>query len=77
MISTKLNIVNSISNEYLDAFYSVRLDKHDLSLQGDICDSTLKACKELGYELTWDNDYNVLRGANEENGIRICLTLDK
>jgi hypothetical protein len=75
MISTKLNIVNSISNEQLDTFYNVMLDKHDLSLQGDICDGTLKTCKELGIELTWDNDYKALRGANEENSIKICLTI--
>jgi hypothetical protein len=75
MISEELIKLRSISNEQLDKFYYVSLSNFGMDLQGELSRGTADICKELNIELVWDNEYHVLRGKNEESGIKVCLTV--
>ena len=74
MISTQLEVLNTIMGYDIDEFYVITLWKGRLELQGNLNRKTLEIAKNLGVTLTWNANTLALEGKNDN--IRICLTAD-
>lgn len=74
MISTQLEVLNTIMGYDIDEFYVITLWKGRLELQGNLNRKTLEIAKNLGVTLTWNDNTLALDG--QDNNIRICLTAD-
>ena len=75
MISTQLEVLNTIMGYDMDEFYVITLWNNRLELQGNLTRKTLAIAKDLGVTLSWNDNTFALDGQNDN--IRICLTADK
>ena len=75
MISTQLELLNTITDDDMNQFYVVTLWNNRLEFQGDLTRKTLEIAKKLGVTLEWNESTFALTGYDDN--IRICLTADK
>ena len=70
----RLQIISELIK--LDNFYAIGLSPNSdqISLQGGFTGATARFAKEVGIELEYQNDNDMLKGESEDGKLRIVLT---